>query len=107
MAKNQGRHVYTDGSYTWLSSGAAEVVLASGTKIEATGRFKVRGATSAYCAEVIAFTEAMAYIHRNTSHHPMYMYTGCLSLLQARKNPDCADPSIDHIRSARQSVYRS
>ncbi|KAH6941057.1 hypothetical protein HPB50_012755 [Hyalomma asiaticum] len=98
MARGRGRHIYTDGSYTSLSSGAAYVIMDGGVRIEAAERFKVLGATSAYCVELVAFSEAIAYVCRNRSSSPTYIYTDCLSLLQALKNPDSLDPRIDTIR---------
>ncbi|XP_037580221.1 uncharacterized protein LOC119463448 [Dermacentor silvarum] len=62
LARDEGVHVYTDGSYTTLSSGAAFVVLGPRGRIGSIGRFRILAATSAYSAEVIAFAEALAHI---------------------------------------------
>ncbi|XP_075530120.1 uncharacterized protein LOC142563452 [Dermacentor variabilis] len=95
-----GVHVYTDGSYTPHSSGAAFVVLGPRERIGAVGRFRVCAATSAYCAEVIAFAEALTYLcgHRQTG--AVSLYTDCLSPLQALATPGSADPRIARIQTA-------
>ncbi|XP_050024677.1 uncharacterized protein [Dermacentor andersoni] len=95
-----GLHVFTDGSYTPHSSGAAFVVLGPRERIGAVGRFRVSAATSAYCAEIIAFTEALNHLcgHRQTA--AVSLYTDCLSLLQAVATPGSADPRIVRIQTA-------
>ncbi|KAH6936115.1 hypothetical protein HPB50_013430 [Hyalomma asiaticum] len=107
IARGRGRHIYTDGSYTLLSSGAAYVIMDGGVKIEAAERYKVLGATSAYCVELVAFTGALDYVYRNRSSSPTNIYTDCLSLLQALKNPDTLEPRIDTIRRKISRVNRT
>ncbi|KAL3243074.1 hypothetical protein MRX96_020748 [Rhipicephalus microplus] len=62
MARLPGIHVYTDGAYSPISAGAAYVAFGRGTSIIATGRFRVLDATSAYCTEVVALTEALQFL---------------------------------------------
>ncbi|XP_075530171.1 uncharacterized protein LOC142563508 [Dermacentor variabilis] len=82
-SRDEGLHVFTDGSYTPLSSGAAFVTLGPGERIGAVGRFRVHAATSAYCTEVIAFAEALAHVRGREGTGAVSIYTDSLSLLQA------------------------
>ncbi|XP_075530127.1 uncharacterized protein LOC142563459 [Dermacentor variabilis] len=101
-----GLHVYTDGSYTPHSSGAAFLVLGPKGRIGAVGRFRVRAATSAYCAEVIAFAEAVTYLCGRGQTGTVSLYTDCLSLLQALATPGSADPRIVRIQAGLGEVAR-
>ncbi|KAH7973184.1 hypothetical protein HPB52_022743 [Rhipicephalus sanguineus] len=64
---------------------------------EAVGRFRVHGAISAHCMELIAFAEALQYLCSKRSRPPAYIYTACLSLLQALASPHCLDPLIENM----------
>ncbi|KAH7963912.1 hypothetical protein HPB52_023785 [Rhipicephalus sanguineus] len=109
MARHPGIHVYTDGAYTSLSAGAAYVILGRATSIVSIGRFKVEKATSAYCTEIIALTEALQYLVTDISLESIYVYTDCLSVLQALANPYCLDPRVHLLRDliSRISSVRS
>ncbi|KAH7963800.1 hypothetical protein HPB52_022910 [Rhipicephalus sanguineus] len=107
MARDRGLHVYTDGSHTSLSSGAAYVVFGRGTTIKAVGRYQVQGATSAYCTEIVAFTEALIYLRSSASRQPTFLYTDCLSVLQALASPHCLDPRVDRIRALMAQISAS
>ncbi|XP_037508780.1 uncharacterized protein LOC119385408 [Rhipicephalus sanguineus] len=98
MARNYGLHIYTDGSHTSLSSGAAYVVFGRGTSIKAVGRYRVQGTTSAYATEIVAFTEALVYLRSSASRTPAFVYTDCLSVLQAIASPHCLDPRVERLR---------
>ncbi|XP_070385038.1 uncharacterized protein [Dermacentor albipictus] len=102
-----GLHVFTDGLFTPLLSGAAFVVLGPGERIGAVGRFRVHGATSAYCAEVIAFAEAQAYVRGRQGTDEVSIYTDCLSLLRAVRTPGSTDPRIVGIKTALGEIARS
>ncbi|XP_070382702.1 uncharacterized protein [Dermacentor albipictus] len=95
-----GLHVFTDGSYTPHSSGAAFVVLGPRERFGAVGRFRVCAATSAYCAEVIAFAEASNCLCGHRQRGAVSLYTDCLSLLQAVATPGSADLRIVRIQTA-------
>ncbi|KAH7950746.1 hypothetical protein HPB52_000234 [Rhipicephalus sanguineus] len=99
MARNQGLHVYTDGSHTSRSSGAAYVAFGRGTTIQAVGRYRVQGATSAYSTELVAFTEALIYLRVH--------YTDCLSVLQAIASPHCLDPRVQSMRELMAQISAS
>ncbi|KAL3217947.1 hypothetical protein MRX96_031868 [Rhipicephalus microplus] len=109
MARRPGKHVYTEGAYSPNSAGAAYVAFGKGTSIAATGRFWVLDATSAYCTEVVALTEALQFLRTYNPDRPGYIYTDCLSVLQALANPQCLDPRIVHMREliAEISLTRS
>ncbi|KAH7963873.1 hypothetical protein HPB52_023746 [Rhipicephalus sanguineus] len=92
-------HVYTDGSYTTISAGAAFIVFAWPDKVLATGRFRLHRATSAYSAEVVAFREALQHLLAAHYTEPVAIYTDCLSLLQALASPRNVEPHIMAIRS--------
>lgn len=55
-------HIYTDGSYSQLSAGAAFVVIHPTRGILAVRKYKVLNASGPYCAELVAFTEALEHI---------------------------------------------
>ncbi|KAL3243029.1 hypothetical protein MRX96_020706 [Rhipicephalus microplus] len=59
MAERRAQHVYTDGSSAERLAGAACVVFGRANRVEAVGRFAMSGATSAFCAEAVAFAEAL------------------------------------------------
>ncbi|KAH7963917.1 hypothetical protein HPB52_023790 [Rhipicephalus sanguineus] len=99
-------HVYTDGSYTTISAGAAFVVFGWPDKVLATGRFKLHRATSAYSAEVVAFREALQHLLAARYTAPVAIYTDCLSLLQALASPRNAEPHIMEIRSLIRHLSR-
>lgn len=107
MVRNPGLHIYTDGSHTSLSSGAAYVVFGRGTTIKAVGRYKVQGANSAYCTEIVAFTEALIYLRSSASRQPAFLYTDCLSVLQALVSPHCLDPRIERVRALMAQISAS
>ncbi|XP_037508784.1 uncharacterized protein LOC119385413 [Rhipicephalus sanguineus] len=107
MVRNQGFHIYTDGSHTSLSSGAAYVVFRRGTTIKAVGGYKVQGANSAYCTEIVAFTEALIYLRSSASRQPAFLYTDCLSVLQALASPHCLDPRVERIRALMARISAS
>ncbi|XP_050024671.1 uncharacterized protein [Dermacentor andersoni] len=100
-------HVFTDGSYTPLSSGAAFVILSPGERIGALGRFRVHAATSAYCAEVLAFAEALAHVRGREGTGAVSIYADCLSLLQAVATPGSNDPRVTRIKTALVEIARS
>ncbi|XP_037580223.1 uncharacterized protein LOC119463449 [Dermacentor silvarum] len=106
-SRSEGVHVFTDGSFTSLSSGAAFVVLGPRGRIGAVGRYSVSEATSAYCAELIAFMEALAHIRGRGVRVPVHMYTDCLSLLCALSVPSTADPRINNIKALLHEISRS
>ncbi|KAH7987083.1 hypothetical protein HPB52_024528 [Rhipicephalus sanguineus] len=106
-ARQYGLHVYTDGSHTSLSSGAAYVVFGRGTSTKAVGRYRVYGATSAYAAELVAFTEALVYLRSSASRMPAFVYTDCLSVLQAIASPYCLDPRVNHLRELMAQISAS
>ncbi|KAH7963866.1 hypothetical protein HPB52_023739 [Rhipicephalus sanguineus] len=99
-------HVYTDGSFTTISAGAAFVVFAWPDKVLATGRFKLHRATSAYSAEVVAFREAHQHLLAASYMAPVAIYTDCLSLLQALASPRNVEPHIMAIRSLIRKLSR-
>ncbi|XP_054921174.2 uncharacterized protein [Dermacentor andersoni] len=101
-----GLHVFTDGSYTAHSSGATFVVLGPGDRIGAVGHFRVHAATSAYCAEVIAFAEALAYVRGREGTGEVSIYTDCVSLLQAVATPGSTDLRIVQIKTAFGEIAR-
>ncbi|KAH7962822.1 hypothetical protein HPB52_018081 [Rhipicephalus sanguineus] len=96
MAWHRGLHIYTDGAHTSLSSGAAYVVFGGGTSIKAVGRFTVHGATSAYCTEVIAFTEELRYLCAASSRQPAYVTR---IVCRALASPRCLDPRVENMRA--------
>nr|XP_050024766.1 uncharacterized protein LOC126519191 [Dermacentor andersoni] len=57
-----GTHVFTDESFTTTSAGAAVVVLTPRDKILNVLRYRLSVASSAYCAEALAFEEALRYV---------------------------------------------
>ncbi|KAH7963909.1 hypothetical protein HPB52_023782 [Rhipicephalus sanguineus] len=94
LATTYGRHVYTDGSYSPRSAGAAFVVLRSNERIGAVGRYQVQDATSAYCAEITALTEALTHVKAHERNTTVRIYTDCLSALQAIADYRTYDPRI-------------
>ncbi|XP_075530122.1 uncharacterized protein LOC142563453 [Dermacentor variabilis] len=76
-----GTHVFTDGSFTSRSAGAAVVVLTPRDDILAVLRYRLSVASSAYCAEVLAFKEALSYVYSHAHTPPYYIYSDSLSLL--------------------------
>ncbi|KAH7961709.1 hypothetical protein HPB52_011560 [Rhipicephalus sanguineus] len=66
-----GIHIYTDGSYTNLSAGAAYVVFDPNPTIIRVGRYRLLHATSVYAAEVVAFIEALKHVS-GESHGYLY-----------------------------------
>ncbi|KAH7963897.1 hypothetical protein HPB52_023770 [Rhipicephalus sanguineus] len=91
-------HVYTDGSFSSLSAGAAFVVLANPTRVLGVGRFRLTRATSAYSAEVVAFREAVLYALSAHYTLPVAFYTDCLSLLQALASQRNVEPHVLDLR---------
>ncbi|XP_077492353.1 uncharacterized protein LOC144103531 [Amblyomma americanum] len=53
-------HIYTDGSYTSVSAGAAFVAFGVRGDLRAVGRFRAEGA-SPYAVELVAFAEAITF----------------------------------------------
>ncbi|XP_070384952.1 uncharacterized protein [Dermacentor albipictus] len=78
-----GTHVYTDGSHTSRSAGAAVVVLKPRGSIVAVRKYRLTVASSAYCAEVVALTEALNYLETHAWVPPAHIYADNLSLLAA------------------------
>ncbi|KAH7962429.1 hypothetical protein HPB52_016030 [Rhipicephalus sanguineus] len=91
-------HVFTDGSYTSTSAGAAYVIFALPDRVLAVGRYRLLRTTSAYSAEVIAFREALKHVIAARYLEPVALYTDCLSLLQALASPRKAEPHVLEIR---------
>ncbi|KAH7963910.1 hypothetical protein HPB52_023783 [Rhipicephalus sanguineus] len=58
-ASSTAVHIYTDGSFTNASAGAAFVAFGPDGRVFSVGRFRLTRATSAYAAEVVAFKEAI------------------------------------------------
>ncbi|KAH7968811.1 hypothetical protein HPB52_011471 [Rhipicephalus sanguineus] len=100
-------HVYTDGSFSSLSAGAAFVVFANPTRVLGVGRFKLTRATSAYTAEVVAFREAVLHALSARYTLPVAFYTGCLSLLQALASQHNAAPHVLDLRVLLRRLSRS
>ncbi|KAL3252680.1 hypothetical protein MRX96_054828 [Rhipicephalus microplus] len=109
MARRPGLHVYTDGAYSPNSARVAYVAFGRATSIVATGRFRVLDATSAYCTEVVAVTEALQFLRTYNPDRPGYIYIEWLSVLQALANPQCLDPHNVRMREliAEISLTRS
>ncbi|KAH7946747.1 hypothetical protein HPB52_003970 [Rhipicephalus sanguineus] len=91
-------HVYTDGSYTITSAGAAYVIFGSPDRVSAVGRYRLLRATCAYSAEVIAFREALRHLIVARYLEPVALYTDCLSLLQTLASPRNATPEYSAMR---------
>ncbi|KAH7963901.1 hypothetical protein HPB52_023774 [Rhipicephalus sanguineus] len=86
LATTPGTHIYTDGSYSSRCAGAAFVVLRSQERIGAVGRYKVEDATSAYCAEIVALTEALLHVKAHENNTVVHVYTDCLPAYSRHKN---------------------
>ncbi|KAH7963908.1 hypothetical protein HPB52_023781 [Rhipicephalus sanguineus] len=86
--------VYTDGSFTSTSAGAAYVIFAPPDRVLAVGRYRLLRATSAYSAEVVAFREALRHLIAARYFEPVALYTDCLSLLQALASPRNVEPHV-------------
>lgn len=104
MARLPGLHVYTDGSYTDRLAGAAFVVLGPRERIGAIGRYRVENATSAYCTEVIAVTEALKHLKNKCSAAGARLYTDCLSLLQALAQYKTTDPRVRDVKALLKEI---
>ncbi|KAH7962652.1 hypothetical protein HPB52_017319 [Rhipicephalus sanguineus] len=100
-------HVYTDGSFSALSAGAAFVVLANPTRVLGVRRFKLTRATSAYTAEVVAFREAVLHALSVRYTLPVAFYTDCRSLLQALASQRNAEPHVLDLRVLLRRLSRS
>ncbi|KAH7985230.1 hypothetical protein HPB52_024246 [Rhipicephalus sanguineus] len=104
LARNRGIHIYTDGSYSEGTAGAAYVVFGPADRIAAVGRFSLTGATSAFCAETTALTKALQWLQRHPTSHNVYVYTDCLSLLQAVSTRTHWESPIMTIKRTLQTV---
>lgn len=104
LARAPGLHVYTDGSYTDRTAGAAFVMLGPGDRVAATGRYRVERATSAYCAEVTAMIEALHYIRDTRVTADVRIYTDSLSLLQTLSRDRTADGRVYAIKTALRDI---
>ncbi|KAH7942836.1 hypothetical protein HPB52_001690 [Rhipicephalus sanguineus] len=106
ICRAPGVHIYTDGSYTSLSAGAAYVVLDPNPSIMRVGRFRLLAASSAYAAEVVAFIEALRHVLEARYTTRVAMYTDCLSLLQALASPHNVEPHVVEIRQLLNTIRR-
>ncbi|KAH7963919.1 hypothetical protein HPB52_023792 [Rhipicephalus sanguineus] len=84
-------HIYTDGSFTGASAGAAFVAFANPDRV----------------LGVVAFQEAL--LHGLTAQYalPVPLYTDCLSLLQALASPRNAEPHVLGLRALLRRLSRS
>lgn len=82
-SRHPGTHVYTDGYFTSWSAGAAVVVLRPNDSMVAVLKYRLNAASSAYCAEVVAFKEALRFIQQHECVPPVHIYSDSLSLLTA------------------------
>lgn len=98
MARAQGVHIYTDGSYSDRVAGAAFVVLGPSDRVGATGHYRIERVTSTYCAEVTALTEALRWDRDRPVTEDVRVYKDCLSLLQTdiKQGPDRRLDSLFH-----------
>ncbi|XP_065308861.1 uncharacterized protein [Dermacentor albipictus] len=101
-----GTHVYTDGSYTSRSAGAAVVVLRPRGSIVAVKKFRLTIASSAYCAEVIALAEALNYLETHAWEPPAHIYADNLSLLAALSSVITRDARVASIKGALDRLQR-
>ncbi|KAH7961728.1 hypothetical protein HPB52_011602 [Rhipicephalus sanguineus] len=106
-SRAQAIHVYTDGSYTATSAGAAFVVFGLPDRVLGVGRFRLLRATFADSAEVIAFGEALRHVIAAHYSDPGAFYTECLSLLQALASPRNAEPHVLDTRAYHAGMDRS
>ncbi|KAH7963885.1 hypothetical protein HPB52_023758 [Rhipicephalus sanguineus] len=100
-------YIYTDGSYSSRCAGAAFVVLRSHERIGAVGRYKVEDATSAYCAEIVALTEALIHVQVHERNTIVNVYTDCLSALQSIAQCHTSDPRIRDIKTLIREISQS
>ncbi|KAH7963847.1 hypothetical protein HPB52_023720 [Rhipicephalus sanguineus] len=107
LATTPGTHIYTDGSYSSRCAGAAFVVLRSQARIGAVGRYKVKDATSAYCAEIVALTEALLHVRAHEYSAVVNVYTDCLSALQSIAQCRTSDPRIWDIKNLLREISQS
>ncbi|XP_050024673.1 uncharacterized protein [Dermacentor andersoni] len=101
-----GTHVYTDGSHTSRSAGAAVVVLKPRGSIVAVRKYRLTVASSAYCAEVVALIEALNYLKTHAWVPPAHIYADNLSLLAALCHVTTRDTRITSIKSALYRLQR-
>ncbi|XP_075530118.1 uncharacterized protein LOC142563449 [Dermacentor variabilis] len=101
-----GTHVYTDGSHTSRSAGAAVVVLKPRGSIVAVRKYRLTVASSAYCAEVVALTEALNYLDTHAWEPPAHIYVDNLSLLAALCHVVTRDARIASIKGALYRLQR-
>ncbi|XP_065295867.1 uncharacterized protein [Dermacentor albipictus] len=101
-----GTHVYTDGSHTSRSAGAAVVVLRPRGSIVAVRKFRLTVASSAYCAEVIALAEALNYLETHGWQPPAHSYVDNLSLLAALSSVVTRDARVASIKGALDRLQR-
>ncbi|KAH7944439.1 hypothetical protein HPB52_019659 [Rhipicephalus sanguineus] len=106
VCRAPGIHIYTDGSYTNLSAGAAYVVLDPNPSIIRVGRYRLLHATSAYAAEVVAFMEALRHVLEVRYTSRVAIYTDCLSVLQAITSPQNVEPHVMEIRQLLNNIRR-
>ncbi|KAH7963888.1 hypothetical protein HPB52_023761 [Rhipicephalus sanguineus] len=99
--------VYTDGSFTSTSAGAAYVIFAPPDRVLAVGRYRLLRATSAYSAEVVAFREALRHLIAARYFEPVALYTDCLTLLQALASPRNVEPHVLEIRAVVRKLSRA
>ncbi|XP_075534629.1 uncharacterized protein LOC142568657 [Dermacentor variabilis] len=101
-----GMHLYTDGSHTSRSAGAAVVVLKPRGSIVAVRKYRLTVASSAYCAEVVALTEALNYLDTHAWEPPAHIYLDNLSLLAALYNVVTRNARVASIKSALYRLQR-
>ncbi|KAH7963900.1 hypothetical protein HPB52_023773 [Rhipicephalus sanguineus] len=94
-SRTRAIHVYTDGSFTTISAGAAYVVFGWPDKILGAGRFRLSRATSAFSAEVVAFREALRHLLTARYSAP------------ALASPRNAEPHILEIRALIRNLSRN
>ncbi|XP_050024665.1 uncharacterized protein [Dermacentor andersoni] len=101
-----GTHVYTDGSYTSASAVSAVVVLKPRGSIVAVRKFRLSVPSSAYCAEVVALSEALNYLETHEWAPPVCIYADSLSLLVAISQVTTRDLRIASIKDALYRLQR-
>ncbi|KAH7963872.1 hypothetical protein HPB52_023745 [Rhipicephalus sanguineus] len=105
-ARSTAVHIYTDGSFTNASAGAAFLAFGHDGRVFSVGRFRLNRATSAYTAEVVTFQEAIHHALAACYTLLIAFYTDCLSLLQALASPRNSEPHVLFIRELLRRISR-
>ncbi|KAH7963713.1 hypothetical protein HPB52_022451 [Rhipicephalus sanguineus] len=69
-------------------------------------KYRLLHATSAYAAEVVAFTEALKHVSAERYTGRVAIYTDCLSLLQVTASTQNAEPHVMEIRRVLNTIRR-